>query len=280
MASTTQHNAYVPGYKPAHIKNHTWRTAENSCAYLLPTLQSMAKSNPHLKLLDCGAGPGSISVSLAKYIPQGSVTATDLSEEVIQRAATLASNSSITNLKTQAASVYDLPFPDNTFDIVHASQILCHLDQPLEAMRSMLRVCKPSGVVAIRESDMRMWTFYPDSPHLTSFHKLICAVMASNGGHPNTGPALVSLAMQAGIPRERIQASMGTWCYSTREEREMWGGVMGQRLREGEMRRVVLERGLGWSEADMDAMVDAWGEWVEAEDGCFGCMHGEVIITK
>ena len=30
----------------------------------------------------------------------------------------------------------------------------------------------------------------------------------------------------------------------------------------------------------MDAMVDAWGEWVEAEDGCFGCMHGEVIITK
>ena len=66
-----EHNAYVPGYKAEHIKNHTWRTAENSAAYMLPKLQEMVKEKPNLKLLDCGAGPGTITASLAKYMPQG-----------------------------------------------------------------------------------------------------------------------------------------------------------------------------------------------------------------
>ncbi|KAF2166480.1 hypothetical protein M409DRAFT_54823 [Zasmidium cellare ATCC 36951] len=280
MTDPRPHNAYVPGYKPAHIKNHTWRTAENSAPHLIPVLQSKAQTNPNTKLLDCGAGPGSISVSLAKYIPQGEVTATDLSEEVIQRAATLAETEGVTNVKVQAASIYELPFEDDSFDVVHAHQVLCHLDQPLEALRSMLRVCKPGGVVALREVDMRMWSFWPESEPLKQFHKLITLVMGANGGYPNIGPRLVSLAMQAGIPRERVQASMGTWCYSTREEREVWGGTMRDRVQAGEMRKVALERGLGWGEEDMDKMAQAWDEWIEAEDGCFGCLHGEVLITK
>ncbi|KAK4500216.1 hypothetical protein PRZ48_008402 [Zasmidium cellare] len=280
MASTKEHNAYVPGYKPSHIQNHTWRTAENSAAYLLPTLQAKAKVNPHLRLLDCGAGPGSISVSLAKYIPQGEVIATDLSEEVIQRAAELAKAEGVGNLKVQAANVYELPFADDSFDIVHAQQVLCHLDAPVEALQSMLRVCKPGGVVALREVDMRMWDFWPELEPLTQFNKLITLVMSSNGGNPTIGARLPSLAMQAGIPRERIQASMGAWCFSTREEREMWGGSMRDRLKDGGMRKVVLERKLGWGEEDMDKMAEAWDEWIAAEDGCFGCLNGEVIITK
>jgi 2-polyprenyl-3-methyl-5-hydroxy-6-metoxy-1,4-benzoquinol methylase len=119
---TTEHK-YVPGHQQHHIKLHTMRTAENSSAYLLPTLQTMAKSQPRLKLLDCGAGPGSISVSLARYLPEGEVTATDLSEDIVQRAAAYAQEQGAANVKCEVASIYDLPYPDNSFDVVHVQQV-------------------------------------------------------------------------------------------------------------------------------------------------------------
>ncbi|KIW88574.1 uncharacterized protein Z519_10620 [Cladophialophora bantiana CBS 173.52] len=51
-----------PGHPPAQAILHELRTTENSAAHLLPKLQSMKESNPHLTLLDGGAGSGTISV--------------------------------------------------------------------------------------------------------------------------------------------------------------------------------------------------------------------------
>ncbi|KAK4616230.1 hypothetical protein CLAFUW4_10024 [Fulvia fulva] len=240
----------------------------------------MAQANPSLKILDCGTGPGTVVASLSKYMPQGTITATDLSPEVVERAASHARDQGVTNMHCQVASIYDFPFGDGEFDVVHAQQVLCHLNQPLEALRSMLRVCKPGGIVALRERDLRMWNWYPDLPGLTEFTKCIRAVMTAAGGSEDMGVRLVSLAMQAGVKREDITATMGTWCYSTREEREMWGETMRDRIKHGEMRRKVLEGNLRWDEGEMDEMAKALREWIEAEDGCFGCMHGEVILRK
>jgi ubiquinone/menaquinone biosynthesis C-methylase UbiE len=114
---------YVPGHQKSHITLHAMRTAENSAAYLLPTLQAMAKTQPHLKLLDCGAGPGTISVSLAKYMPEGEVIATDFSADVIKRAASYAEEQGAINVKCEVASIYDLPYPDGSFDVVHVHQV-------------------------------------------------------------------------------------------------------------------------------------------------------------
>lgn len=278
MASQ-EHRAYVPGYKPEHIRPHAWRTAENSAAYLLPRLQELSSKTPDLQLLDCGAGPGTISASFAKLIPQGTVVATDLSEEIITRAKDFASSEGITNMRFQAASIYELPFENNSFDIVHAHQVLIHLDEPLAALKEMLRVCRPGGIVASRDftgSD----TYYPQSDLIEASRKLSKAVGKASGRTENMGVRLVSLAMQAGVPRSNIEASMSSWCYSIPEERDMWGGSMRDRLRSGGMRKTVLEQNLGWTEKDMDDMADAWQKWIDAEDGVWGLMNGEVIITK
>ncbi len=130
-------------------------TAENCSTYLLPTLASKASSTPNLTLLDVGAGSGTITASLAKYMPAGHITAIDISPEILLSAASHASSVGVANITFQTESVYSLPFPDSTFDIVHAHQILCHLDSPVEALTELLRVTKPDGgVVAVRETDM------------------------------------------------------------------------------------------------------------------------------
>ena len=63
-------------------------------------------------------------------------------------------------------------------------------------------------------------------------------------------------------------------------ERAMWGGMWAQRLREGGMRQKAMEIGLVTSEEETEAMALAWEDWVKAEDGCFGNMNGEILITR
>lgn len=276
-----QHNEYVPGYARQHVQHHEWRTAENSAPHLLPHLQRLAAAKPNLTLLDVGSGSGTITTSLAKYMPQGTVTGVDVSEEIVSRANAEAKAAGIGNVAFQAGSIYALPFADDSFDVVHAHQVLTHLDQPVEAMRELLRVCRRGGggLVASREADMRMWSFHPSPPGLVAFHRLIGDVMVRAGGHVDAGAKLVAWALAAGAQRERVQASCGTWCYSRPEERRVWGGSMVERIRNGGMRQKALAEGMV-TEEQLEEMIRGWEEWLDAEDGFLGCMHGEVVIEK
>lgn len=301
MAQEQGHNAYMPGYAKLQVQHHEWRTAENSAAYLIPTLKETAQSNPHLKLLDVGAGSGTISASLAKYMPQGQVTATDISDDILASAASHAQDKGVTNISFGKADIYALPFPDASFDIVHASMVLSHLDAPAQAYQEMLRVTKPGGVVANRESDLRMCSYYPETAAMVKFHQLLLKTMDAAGGQNSAGPRLVHWALEAGAKREQITPSFGTWTYSSPEERQMWGkcrffwsiavvmrrrradvsigSTMVERLRKGGIRDKALQLGIA-TEADLDEMINAWEAWVAAEDGLYGSMHGEVLIRK
>lgn len=146
-------------------------------------------------------------------------------------------------------------------------------------MRSLLRVCRAGGVVAVREIDMRMMNFYPETPNLLAAHRLMGESMKAGGGSVDMGPRLVSLAMQSGVQRSQIQASMGTWCYSTPEERLACGSQFRDRLKTGNMRETVLEAKLA-TEQELDSFMRAWEAWMAAEDGVLGMMSGEILITK
>ena len=56
---------YTHGHHPSVLRSHSWRTAENSAAYLLPELR------PGLSLLDVGSGPGTITADLAALVEIG-----------------------------------------------------------------------------------------------------------------------------------------------------------------------------------------------------------------
>ncbi|KAK1071129.1 hypothetical protein LTR74_003510 [Friedmanniomyces endolithicus] len=275
-----QHNSYLPLYTPLQVAHHEWRTASNSAAYLLPSLSALATSTPSLKLLDVGCGSGTISTSLAALIPSGSVTATDISPAILARAADLAAQAGVSNIVFQEADIYALPFADGTFDVVHASMVLSHLSDPVQAYREMLRVTRPNGgLVANRESDLRMWSYYPALPGLRRAHEVLLATTREGGGNVDAGAKLVAWALQAGVGRERIEVSMGTWMYSSVEERRMWGDTMAERCRRGGGRDKALGMGIA-TEADFESMAEAWVEWQAAEDACHGMMHGEILIRK
>jgi SAM-dependent methyltransferase len=212
-----------PGHPPTQSVLHELRTAENSAAYLLPKFQFMKESNSHLRLLDVGAGSGTISVSFAKLIPDGHVTGVDVNSNILPRARAVAEKAGVNNIEFQHGSVYKLPFADETFDITFCHQVLIHIGTPWDALREMLRVTKRGGIVAAREGDYETECVWPELPELLKFHKLMAGLMGAGGGSPNAGRQLVSWALKAGVERSQITLSNSTMLYHTPNERKTCG---------------------------------------------------------
>ena len=120
-------------------------------------------------MLDVGCGPGTITADLAERVAPGSVVGVDRSAEVIDQA-TDAHRAS--DLEFRIADVMALPFGDDSFDVVHAHQVLQHVPDPVGALVEMRRVCRPGGVVAVRDSDYGAFTWAPADPTLDRWLEL------------------------------------------------------------------------------------------------------------
>ncbi|KAH6842302.1 S-adenosyl-L-methionine-dependent methyltransferase [Chaetomium sp. MPI-CAGE-AT-0009] len=269
----------TPPHKPNTTSGAPPPTAPRTCS---PTCTSPPSTPPHLRLLDVGAGSGTISASLAQHLAPlgGSVLATDIADAILARAAAhAAAVGADANMAFARASVHALPFDDGSFDVVHAHQVLCHLAAPVAAVREMLRVCRGGGggLVALRESDLHSWCVWPETEGLRKFHGLMVATLVANGGQDRGGRRLLSWVLEAGVDRGDVEAGFGAWCFSTDGEKRVWGESMISRLRTGQMRDKGLEMGITTVE-DIEEMIKAWEEWMKTEGATLGIMNGEVIV--
>jgi SAM-dependent methyltransferase len=82
------------------------RSAQEAAGFLLPHLAA------GMQLIDCGCGPGSITLGLAEVVAPGEVIGVDVSEAALQAARVLAGEHGVANVRFERASVLKLPFPD------------------------------------------------------------------------------------------------------------------------------------------------------------------------
>ena len=97
--------------------------------------------------------------------------------------------------------MHALDFPDDTFDVVHAHQVLQHVGDPVAALREMRRVTRPGGVVAVRDSDYAAFTWFPQLPELDEWLDLYQRVARGNGGEPDAGRRLLVLGARGRLHR-------------------------------------------------------------------------------
>ena len=116
-----------------------------------------------------------------------------------------------------AGNIYDLDFEDETFDVVHAHQVLQHLTDPVEALREMRRVAKPGGIVAVRDADFHGMSWYPAIPELDEWMDLYQRIARRNGAEPDAGRRLVSWAQSAGF--SDVAPTSSNWLYATGQQR-------------------------------------------------------------
>ena len=120
--------------------------------------------------------------------------------------------------------------------------MLQHLSDPVAALREMARVCKPDGLVAVRDSDYSSFTWWPAVPELDEWLDLYRAVARGNDAEPDAGRRLKSWALAAGLWAPLSTA--GVWCFSSPEDVGWWGGMWAERIVSSSMAEQAVERGL------------------------------------
>ena len=263
---------YTHGHHESVLRSHTWRTAENSAAYLLPSLR------PGLSVLDVGCGPGTITGDLALLVAPGEVVGIDASEEVVAQAAASASasaeGSGLSNLRFEVGDLFALDYPDASFDVVHLHQVLQHLGDPEDALVALRRVLAVGGVLAARDSDYSAFTWAPADPLLDRWLELYLAVTYRNGHDACIGPRLMGLALAAGFGS--VEVSSSTWTYAEPESRAWWGGLWADRVRYSRFGEQAVAYGFA-STDELESIAAAWSRWASAPDAVFVVPHVEIL---
>jgi ubiquinone/menaquinone biosynthesis C-methylase UbiE len=259
---------YTHGHAESVLRSHLVRTVDNSAAYLAAYLR------PGTDVLDVGCGPGTITVDIAARVAPAPVLGIDSSAGPLDGARTLAATAGTGNVTFAVGDVYALDAADDSFDVVHAHQVLQHLGDPVAALREMLRVCRPGGVVAARDADYAAMTWYPADPRLDRWLEIYRAIATGNGAEPDAARHLLSWAHAAGA--SSVTPSASVWCYATPEQRDWWGGLWADRI----LSTAITQQALDGGHADADELAGisaAWREWAAHPDGWFAIVNGEVL---
>jgi SAM-dependent methyltransferase len=262
---------YTHGHHESVLRSHRWRTAENSAGYLLPHLRAGQS------LLDVGCGPGTITADLAEAVAPGGLTAVDSAEDALDAARAELAARGVRGAALRTADVHELPFPDDSFDVVHAHQVLQHLSDPVQALREMRRVCRTGGIVAARDADYAAMSWYPQPPELDEWNELYHRIARANGGEPDAGRRMLAWARAAGFPDSAITVTADTWCYAGPGDRQWWGGMWADRVLESAFARQAVDDGFTTRER-LAALSEAWHAWSADPDGWFAIVNSELLL--
>ncbi|CCG23312.1 methyltransferase [Candida orthopsilosis Co 90-125] len=267
---------YGRGFKKSIADTHSWRTVDNSSKFITPVLK------PDFKVLDVGSGPGSITIDLAKnYLTSGgSVIGVEPTQELIDTANNLKESTepSLDNVNFQLGSIYELPFEDNTFDLVHSHQVVIHLQDPVKGLKELARVTKPGGYVAVKDADLDSII---TSPEKYAILKEYYVQKAKNAISTDikAGRTLREKAIKAGYEPENITTTQSYWLLADDHERKkQWAELAINRIKTGG--EILFTKDVKKNEEMCNEAIEKWHEWIDDETSLFDISHFEIIYKK
>jgi ubiquinone/menaquinone biosynthesis C-methylase UbiE len=136
---------------------------------------SMLERNPEAKLLDCGCGNGDFTLRVARAVQAKELYGIEAVDENIEQAIA----KGIIAVKSDLN--LEFPYKSESFDIVHANQVIEHLPKTDNFLREINRVLKNGGYALIT------------TPNLAALHNIMLLLL---GKQP--APASVSDEIFAG----------------------------------------------------------------------------------
>ena len=111
-------------------------------------------------LLDAGCGTGGLILRLRSWFPQWKFAGIDF----MPIACELARKRCGPDVDVRVASITQLPFANESFDVVVSADVICQVDNPEVAVAEFHRVLRPGGIVVINvPAYMWMWSYHDDS---------------------------------------------------------------------------------------------------------------------
>ena len=206
-------DVYTHGHHDSVLRSHRWRTAENSAAYLLPHLRRRdAAARRRLRPRHHHRRPR--RRGRARAGRSGSTGPSGRSAEARAHAAPTADVEFAHRRRLRARR------PGRRFDVVHAHQVLQHLDRPgrgpaRDAPRLPARRARRGPRRRLRRHHL-----VARAARAGPWLELYRAVRPPNGGEPDAGRRLLAWAHAAGFAD--VTASASVWCFATPADRAWW----------------------------------------------------------
>ena len=255
---TATNEAYTLGYSDATVRALQERTLATCAGFFLPLLR------PGMTVLDCGCGPGALTLEIAERVAPGQVVGSDIDPGQCATAQALAAARDITNVRFEPGDVYALPYPDATYDAVFSHALVTHLADPMRAFAESRRVLKPHGVLAVSANDYDACAVSPAGSAMERIFDLYPRVITHNGGNRLLARHLRGALLEAGFTRAEGHAAFEAW--GTTDRVRSLAADMAEVARGSDFVATVLSQ--GWADqVEMDALPDeilAWGERPDA----------------
>jgi SAM-dependent methyltransferase len=103
--------------------------------------------DPSERVLDAGCGSGATARAIAKAVPKGQVMGVDREPKYVDFARRKTGSKGIENLRFEIGDVLELPFQDNSFDVVWSKHLLQWVPDRERAITEFKRVVRPGGRV-------------------------------------------------------------------------------------------------------------------------------------
>ena len=234
-------------YTPGHSTNATAFMAARSFGSHGEFIRPYIK--PGMKVLDCGCGPGAISVGLAEAVgPAGHVTGIDFGESQLE----VAKTRTIPNLTFQVASVYELPFEDGAFDLVFSHALFEHLADPVRGVAEIRRVLRPGGVTGLCSPDWGGFILSPTDDQVETSITRYRMLQEKNGGQTRAGRQLGSWLTTGGLVTQKIHARYE--CYPDSRVIAEYLALQLERAGDGESASVLRN----WAALACSMFAQAW----------------------
>src|SRR5215471_14097471 len=180
---------------------------------MLPTtsdLFSRVGVNGGMKCLDVGCGGGHVTLLLADMVgAEGHVVGTDMDADVLalaQEDATAAGANHVEFRQVDAATDPE----EAAYDLVYARFLLTHLKDPEQCLTTMVKACKPEGLIVVEDIDFTGSFCHPPNPAYERYTSLYQQVVHRRGGDPNIGPKLPGMLRGAGLDEVRVNVVQPT----------------------------------------------------------------------
>ncbi len=121
---------------------------------------------PGMRVLEVGPGNGTYTMAAARRLgPEGALVTIDIEPKMIERVQLRIGADRVTNIDARVADAYDLPFDDDSFDLVYMITVINEIPDIPRALREFHRVLKPTGTLVF--SELLIDPDYPRAATLT-----------------------------------------------------------------------------------------------------------------
>jgi arsenite methyltransferase len=112
----------------------------------------LGRLEPGERVLDLGSGAGTDSLIAAQMVgPKGHVTGVDMTQQMIDKARTAATEMGTTHVEFVEAEAERLPFSDGSFDVVISNGVIDLIPDKDAVFSELFRVLTPGGRMQIAD---------------------------------------------------------------------------------------------------------------------------------